>query len=141
VTELDFAIETDPTVEDVQYLEDRLYEFNSSTTGIDDGQLLAAFVRDDAGKVVAGIAGYTWGGYCEIRQLWVEESLRRTGIGSGLLLAVEEEARRRKCTHILTSTHSFQAPGFYEKHGFRTLYAVSDQPRGYQHLILRKDLA
>ena len=35
-----------PTVDDVQYLEDRLYEHNSGATGISDGQLLAFLSRD-----------------------------------------------------------------------------------------------
>jgi predicted permease len=41
-----FVIETDPTPEHIQYLEDRLYEFNSAATGITDGQGLAIFVKD-----------------------------------------------------------------------------------------------
>jgi hypothetical protein len=51
----------DPTPDDVQYLEDRIYEFNSSTTGISDGKLLAFFVRA-RDRIVAGICGNTWGG-------------------------------------------------------------------------------
>ena len=37
----------DPTPDEVQYLEDRIYEFNSSVTHIADGELLGFFVRDD----------------------------------------------------------------------------------------------
>jgi hypothetical protein len=43
----EFVIETDPTPEQIQYLEDRLYEFNSQTTGICDGEGLAIFVRNE----------------------------------------------------------------------------------------------
>jgi hypothetical protein len=55
----EFVIETDPTPEQVQYLEDRLYEFNSSVTRITDGEWLAIFVRDGE-QIVAGICGSTW---------------------------------------------------------------------------------
>ena len=34
----------EPRPEDVEYLEDRLYEHNVSVTGIEDGQLLAFLV-------------------------------------------------------------------------------------------------
>ena len=44
-----FVIETDPAPEQVQYLEDGLYEFNSEATGITDGQGLAIFVKDERG--------------------------------------------------------------------------------------------
>jgi hypothetical protein len=46
VSTSEFVIETDPTPEQIQYLEDRLYEFNSEATGITDGQGLAIFVKD-----------------------------------------------------------------------------------------------
>ncbi len=59
----EFVIETDPTPEQVQYLEDRLYEFNSSVTRITDGEGLAIFVRGEGEQIVAGICGNTWGGY------------------------------------------------------------------------------
>ena len=136
----DFVIETDPAPEQVQYLEDRLYEFNASVTRITDGEGLAIFVRDDREQIVAGICGHTWGGYCEIRQFWVEESLRGRGLGTKLLLAAENEARRRGCNQIFLATFSFQAPAFYAQHGFTTLAAVDDYPRGHQALLLRKRL-
>jgi GNAT superfamily N-acetyltransferase len=136
----EFVIETDPEPRHVQYLEDRIYEFNSGITQIADGEGLAIFVSDDEGQVVAGIAGHTWGGYCEIRQFWVDESQRRLGLGTRLLRAVEQEARRRGCSRIYLATFSFQAPAFYSKHGFDILAAIDDYPRGHQNLLLGKVL-
>ena len=129
-----------PTPDDVQYLEDRIYEFNSRATGITDGDWLAIFVRDDIGRIVAGICGNTWGGTCEIRQLWVEESGRHRGTGTELLRAAEREARRRGCTQIVLMTFSFQAPLFYERHGFEVVATVEDHPRGYGNHLMRKRL-
>lgn len=137
----EFVIETDPTPEQIQYLEDRLYEFNSGTTGITDGEWLAIFVRDEHGHIVAGICGNTWGDCCEIRQFWVEASRRRQGLGTRLLGAVENEARRRGCWQMILTTFSFQAPAFYAKHGFQVVAVVDDYPRGHQSLLLRKALA
>lgn len=64
----EIIIITRPTPDQVQYLEDQIYEFNSSATGITDGQWLAIFVRDERDRIVAGISGSTWGGCFEIRQ-------------------------------------------------------------------------
>ena len=136
----EFVIETDPTPEQIQYLDDRLYEFNSQTTGICDGEGLAIFVRDEQERIVAGICGHTWGGCCEVKLFWIEESRRRQGLGTRLLQAVEHEAYRRNCKKIVLSTHSFQAPEFYAKHGFCVLAVVEDNPRGYQNILLQKDL-
>ena len=49
MTTPEFVVETDPSPEQVQYLEDRVYEYNAGATGIADGESLAIFVRDDAG--------------------------------------------------------------------------------------------
>jgi len=130
----------DPTPDDVQYLEDRIYEFNSSTTGIGDGALLAFFVRA-RDRIVAGICGNTWGGTCELRQFWVEESQRNRGLGTKLLEAAEQEARRRGCTQIVLMTFSFQAPAFYEKHAFDVVATIEDHPCRHRNLLMRKRLA
>jgi GNAT superfamily N-acetyltransferase len=133
-------IPVDPTPDDVQYLEDRIYEFNSSATDISDGELLAFFVRDRE-RILAGICGNTWGGTCELRQFWVDESQRRHGLGTKLLLAAEREARRRGCTQIVLMTFSFQAPAFYESHGFEVIATLDNHPRGHQNMLMRKRLA
>lgn len=137
----ELVIETEPTPEQVRYLEDRLYEFNVGVTGAADGEWLAIFVRDERERIVAGICGTTWGGCLEIRQLWVEESRRKHGLGTRLLGAAEQEARRRGCRQVMLTTFSFQAPGFYAKHGFQVVATVDDYPRGHGHLLLRKSLA
>ena len=118
----------DPTPEEVQYLEDRIYEFNSGATDIADGELLAFFVRE-RDRIVAGICGNTWGGTCELRQFWVEESQRHRGLGTELFEAAEQEARRRGCTQVVLMTFSFQAPAFYERHGFEVVATIDDHPR------------
>ena len=137
----DFVIDTEPSPDEVQYLEDRIYEFNSTATGITDGEWLAILVRDDERRIVAGICGNTWGGCLEIRQFWVEETRRRRGLGTRLLAAAEREARRRGCRQILLATFTFQAPAFYARQGFEVVAAVDDHPRGHKNLLLRKRLA
>jgi GNAT superfamily N-acetyltransferase len=130
----------EPTPQDVEYLEERLYEHNSTVTGIGDGQLLAFLVRDDSGRIVAGICGNTWGGTCEIRQFWVDESQRNRGLGTQLFRATEREACRRGCTQMLLMTFSFQAPAFYERNGFEVVATITDHPRGHRNLLMRKHL-
>ncbi len=136
----ELVISTEPTPGEVQYLEDRLYEFNSAATGISDGAWLAIFVRDDDQRIVAGICGNTWGGCAEIRQFWVEEARRKQGLGTRLLIAAEQEALRRGCEQMVLMTFSFQAPAFYAKHGFEVVAVVDDHPNGHKNMLLRKRL-
>jgi GNAT superfamily N-acetyltransferase len=132
-------IPIDPAPDEVQYLEDRIYEFNSIATDIAGGEAIAFVVRDHD-RIVAGICGNTWGGTCEVRQFWVEESRRHQGLGTKLLEAVEEEARRRGCTQIVLMTFSFQAPAFYGRRGFEVVATIDNHPRGYENLLMRKRL-
>jgi GNAT superfamily N-acetyltransferase len=106
----ELVISTEPPPDDVQYLEDRLYEFNSAETGITDGEWLAIFVRDEDHRIVAGICGNTCGGCAEIRQFWVEEGRRKQGLGTRLLGAAEREARRRGCRQTCTASLSLTLP-------------------------------
>ena len=132
------VITTDPNRRDVGFLEERIVEFNYQKTGITDGVLLASFVRDGTGAIEAGIYGWTGGGTCEIRDLWVREGSRGRGLGKQLLLAAEEEARRRGCRQMVLDTHSFQAPGLYRKMGFAEIGRVTDYPRGFDKILLVK---
>lgn len=54
------------------FLSSRIYPFNCESTGITDGQLLNATVEDDDGNVIAAVSGHTWGGCCEVVNLWVD---------------------------------------------------------------------
>ncbi len=136
----DLEFELDPSAADVRFVDDRLYDFNVATTGIDDGRFLAIYVRDENGGILAGLYGHTWGGCCEIKQLWVSDALRGQGLGTALMRKAEAEARRRGCGQILLTTHSFQAREFYRKLGFQLLATMDDYPQGYQQLLFRKAL-
>ncbi len=130
-----------PSSEELQFLEDRLYEFNSAQTGLDDGQLFAFFVRNEQQEIVAGVSGWTWANACEIRCLWVHPAWRGHGYGESLLESAEQEARARGCQRILISSYSFQAPVFYQKHGYKLAGQLNNFPPGHQYCYLVKQLA
>ena len=133
-------LESNPSPADLQFIEDQINHFNIKTTGYDDYQPLAIFVRDDSQQIVAGLTGFTWGKGCAISFLWVDAQYRRTGYGTQLMLQAEEEARLRGCLVIVVGTHSFQAPDFYPKLGYTTVGIQEDWPAGYLHYSFSKRL-
>lgn len=135
------TVETASTFADVRFLEDRLYEYNVQQTGVDDGQWLAIFLRDDQQTIRAGVEGWTWCGSCYLRHVWVHEDLRRQGVGTQLMQAVEQEARARGCQQIVLESFSFQAPGFYQRLGFAVVAVLEDHPRHHRNYYLRKRLS
>jgi ribosomal protein S18 acetylase RimI-like enzyme len=133
-------VSDDPSAQDIAALDDRIDRFNVDRSGIDDARFLSILLRTDAGALYAGLHGHSWGGYCEIKSLWVAEEWRGRGIGSALIEAAEAEAIGRGCDRIILSTHSFQAPDFYARHGFRIVAEIADCPRGFSHLLLIKTI-
>jgi GNAT superfamily N-acetyltransferase len=133
-----FRIEANPALEDIRFLEDRLYEYNVEKIGIDDGQWLTVFLRDEQQTIQAGLSGWTWCGSCYISAVWVHKDLRGQGMGTKLLQAAEQEARRRGSQHIVLSSFSFQAPGFYQKLGYEGFAVLDEHPRSHQHYYLHK---
>ena len=120
------------------FLEARLYEHNRAQTGQDDGQFFGFFVRNELQEIVAGLSGWTWAHACEIRDLWVHPTLRGQGYGERLLRAAEQEAQLRGCKVILINSYSFQAPAFYQKHGYELAWQLNDFPPGHQYYFLVK---
>jgi ribosomal protein S18 acetylase RimI-like enzyme len=98
-------------------------------------------VRNEKGEIVAGLYGYTWGDYCQIDDLWVQADLRGQGFGKRLLQTAEQEALKRGCSQVVLDTHTFQAPGFYQKQGYEISGVVDGVPRQqYQKIYLKKKL-
>ena len=120
-------------------LRDALDEFNYTATGYRDGCALSCFLRKD-GRLAAGIDGFSWGGYARVEYLWVAVEHRGQGLGTRLLAAAEEEARRRGCQTIVLDSHSFQAPDFYRRRGYREIGTTADTPRGFTQTLFQKTL-
>jgi GNAT superfamily N-acetyltransferase len=72
--------------------------------------------------------------------LWVHADLRGKGYGSRLLALAEDEARARGCYLVTLGSYSFQAPGFYQRHGYQVVGTVPDCPPGHAHVYLMKAL-
>lgn len=128
------------TPSDIDAIEDRIYDHNRLATGKSDAQGIAFVIRDHLQRIVAACAGYSWAGSSELKQLWVDETLRGRGYGRELLNAFETEAAKRGVAHIWVMTYDFQAPEFYEKAGFARMATFADWPTGHANIILRKAL-
>ena len=124
----ELVVEDDPRPEDVAALDEHLHRYNVAATGPDDGRWLAIFVRDDAGAMVAGLHGWTWGETGFIRTLWVRQDARRRGLGARLVATAEHEALRRGCRVMHLDTHSYQAPGFYRQLGYEEIGTLPGWP-------------
>ena len=129
-----------PSKKETELIREALFEFNRENVG-DDGHTPLNIVEYDAdGNIIGGILGGTYWGWMYIDILWVHENHRGKGIGSKLLTEAETEAKARGCHHVHLDTMSWQAPKFYEKHGYSVIGILPDIPEGNQKYLLMKAL-
>ncbi|CAI2529864.1 GNAT family N-acetyltransferase [Serratia ficaria] len=118
-----------------------LDSYNDEITGNNDRLPLAVVVRDPhSGKALGGIIGRSSLGMLFLELFHLPKALRGSGVGSELLRRFEEEGRRRGCLSAVLYTISFQAPKFYEKHGWTRFGEVPCLPPGTRRIFMSKAL-
>jgi GNAT superfamily N-acetyltransferase len=125
-----------------QRLSDELDRYNAAATpGTAAARELTVQIHDAEGELAAGLSGWTWGVAAGIGMTWVRDDVRGARLGTRLLEEFEAEAGRRGCTHVFVTSFTFQAPGFYERHGYREIFRWDGVPEaGQADVHFRKDL-
>ncbi len=129
-----------PAEGDIAFVERELIGFNETRALPYDRRPLCVFVRNDAGTLIGGVTGDTNWGWLYLDCFWLPDTLRQEGLGGRILAMAEAEAVARGCTRSRLFSYSFQAPGFYERHGYEVFGILDDYPPGHTQVWLRKRL-
>lgn len=125
--------------DDAVYAEmSRRFDAWNRTASAWDWATFSLVLRRD-GRIAAAGRGVTNMGLVEIRGLWVDPPLRGCGVGRRLLAAIEAEAVRRGCARAALDSYDWQAPGFYERLGYRRFGTLA-YPGGAERHYFQKDL-
>ncbi|GAA4807755.1 GNAT family N-acetyltransferase [Streptomyces ziwulingensis] len=136
-----FVLTDTPAPADIAAISDALDRFNVEHTGIADRRPLAVLVRDPATRqVVGGLTGRTSLGLFFLDLFYLPPRLRGSRLGTQILRKAEDEARARGCRTAVLYTITFQAPGFYQKYGWKLLGEVPCDPPGTSRVFMTKDL-
>ena len=121
-------------------LESGLADYNESQTHRRDWRPLAVMAHDPAtGAPAGGILGRTSLGLFFLDLFWLPAHLRGSGIGGEMLRLAEAEAARRGCRAATLVTVTFQAPGFYARHGWEEFGRIETAP-DVGRIFMRKTL-
>ena len=128
-------------------VDDRLGEFINkefSAYGEQNGVVLNydefCFAAEEDGKILGVITGRAYYNEVHIGDLIVASSLRKGGIGSKLVRAVEDNYRGNGYDKITLTTFGFQAPEFYKKHGYEIEFVREDKEPKLSKYFLAKQL-
>jgi len=124
-----FVIKEIITQEDREELLTGLRAYNRQFVDASGWGDLGVFLRDDEGKMLAGLIGQRKGEWLSIDFLWVSETVRGSGVGSQIMQASEQAARDKGCRNALVDTMSFQALPFYLKQGYQLKMTLDDFPQ------------
>lgn len=128
-------------------VDDRLGEFINkefSAYGEQNGVVLNydefCFAAEEDGNILGVITGRAYYNEVHIGDLIVASSLRKGGIGSKLVRAVEDNYRGNGYDKITLTTFGFQAPDFYKKLGYEIEFVREDKEPKLSKYFLAKQL-
>ena len=107
---------------------------------VPDMEDLSLAVINEAGQVIGGCDVFRMGELAMLDVLWIAEEHRGAGLGGYILHQLEEKALRQGAKRMELNTFGFQAPGFYEKLGYRRFGAIEPAVGTYGHYFYVKDL-
>ena len=132
------SIIDNPGDEDYQAILNPLLAFNNAQTEDERFEQIALMLRDELGNAVGGLWGRFYYDWLFVELLFVPANLRGRNFGSELLATAERIARKKMCVGIWLDTFSFQAPLFYEKHGYVRFAVLENYPIGKERIFLHK---
>lgn len=138
--DVELTVDEAPSHDAVEPLRVGLTEHSAQVIDKPGFRPLAVFARAD-GQLVGGAYGVVNWNWLDASLLWVAEPWRGQGLGSKLLLKLEEEAKARGCDRAHLETFSYQARAFYERHGYREFARLPDYPPGHERVYLKKTLS
>ena len=119
----------------------RLRQFNYRYVGeYPATEYIRLNAREADGSVVGGIRAVVALYWLRVEVLWVDEAARGRGIGSQLLAEAERLAREMGAQNAALETFEWQAPRFYQKHGYEEVARVEGYVKNFYLALMQKRL-
>jgi GNAT superfamily N-acetyltransferase len=123
------------------YIGRRLRQFNYGFVGQYADELpIRLNARDAAGNVVGGLRSIVFLHWLRVEVLFVDESQRRTGVGTALLVEAERMAREVGAKNAALETFEFQGPAFYAKYGYVETGRIANYAGEFYLVTMAKSL-
>lgn len=112
---------------------------NAAMRGVSEkGVCLGVILRDGEGRVEGGLFGHLWAEWFKVDFAFLPAHRRGHRLGARILSTLEAAAVARGARGVWMQSFSFQAPGFYQKLGYREIGRLLDRPPGFSDSFLIK---
>ena len=135
---LKFTAKENPSSEEIEELRTGLRSYNDQFNEGYPRKKIIHQVRNEEEKLVGGIYGEVSWGWLYIELLWVDDSVRGSGLGSKLIKNIELSADNYNVSGYYLSTTTFQARNFYEKMGYEVCGEIEGFPPGHSNYFMKK---
>lgn len=130
----------DEANDDTKLIHQNLVKYVESHVGPSTYKELTLTIRDANGELIAGLHGMSNWQWLFVKSVFVSEGYRYKGLGTKLLKAAEQEARRRSCAGVWLDTFSFQSPDFYKKLGYTEFGVIDNYPYNHRRSFFSKKI-
>lgn len=137
---MNIRISYDGNENDIEDIHERLKAYNRKNRESTKDVPIGIYYEDEHGEKLAGLTGEIFGNWLCIKYLYVDEKIRRQGIGTRLISKAEKEAKSHGCKYAFVDTFSFQAPDFYKKLGYKEVFILTDYPLTSKRYYFTKEL-
>jgi GNAT superfamily N-acetyltransferase len=129
-----------PAADALAVILDGLSAFNEADVGPAERLPLAVLIRDETGKVIGGLSGYTSWNWLFTQLLFIPDTLRGQGMAGKLLTAAENEARARGAKGAWIDTFSPVALKAYMRQGYEVFGEIPNFVAERSRFFLKKAL-
>lgn len=124
------SVDGEPDLIDKQVMIEGMLAYHANHGHVRKTETHSILVKNEDDKLAGCVmVSFLWNGM-SIQSLWVDEPYRGQGLGQKLMEMAEAEGIKRGCTLAYTDTFTWQAPGFYEKLGYKLYGKLEDFPEG-----------
>ena len=140
-----FTIFKDSTKESKKIIHEGMRKYNKEKLGdlrsIHPEIGIKLVIKNDGGRVIGGLSGYTTLGTMNIGELWVDEEYRNQGYGMELLATSETLAKEQGCIAGQIACFTFQGLDFLKSQGYNSDGYFDGYPKGVKEYLLIKRFA
>jgi GNAT superfamily N-acetyltransferase len=120
----------------------KLRHYNYGVVGeYPEQQYIHLSARDGSGRLLGGLRSFVFLFWLNIEVLFVEADLRGLGLGSRLLAEAERQAIDLGAKNAKLDTFEWQAPAFYQKHGYEEYARIDNYAPRFYLASMKKTLA